>query len=115
MTCNECGCCGTATNLFSGAEAIPSDGIILFDGKDLSNWVKRGGGEAGWKVENGCMEVVPTTGDICSKKVFTDCQLHVEFWLPLMADCTGQARSNSGVYLEPVPKSHSRLAGSCGA
>ena len=87
-------------NLFSGAEAIPSDAIVLFDGKDLSNWVKRGGGEPGWKVEDGYAEVVPTTGDIRSKQVFADCQVHVEFWLPLMADCTGQARSNSGVYLQ---------------
>ncbi|OFX13783.1 MAG: hypothetical protein A2Z18_06115, partial [Armatimonadetes bacterium RBG_16_58_9] len=100
MMCEECGCRGGARKLFLGAEAIPSDAIRLFDGKDLSNWVKRGGGEPGWKVENGYAEVVPKTGDICSKQTVADCQLHVEFWLPLMADCTGQARANSGVYLQ---------------
>src|SRR5690606_18910853 len=46
------------------------------------------------------MEVVPKSGDICSKELFYDCQVHVEFWLPLMADQTGQARANSGVYLQ---------------
>jgi len=87
--------------LYKGDEPIPSDAIILFDGKDLSEWVCRGSGEpAKWKVENGYMEVVPGTGDIVSRKLFTDFQLHVEFWLPLMADAKGQARSNSGVYLQ---------------
>jgi hypothetical protein len=94
-------CCGKQVNLFTGEENIPADALVLFDGKDLSHWVKRGTNEpAGWKVENGYMEVVPGTGDICSRELFTDVQLHVEFWLPLMADCNGQARANSGVYLQ---------------
>ncbi len=87
--------------LFKGDESIPSDAIVLFDGKSLSGWHKRGSDEkAGWKVENGYMEVVPGTGDICSNELFEDVQVHVEFWLPLMADCQGQARANSGVYLQ---------------
>ncbi|MEJ5298293.1 MAG: DUF1080 domain-containing protein [Armatimonadota bacterium] len=87
--------------LFTGDESIPADAIVLFDGTSLDAWHKRGSDEpAGWKVENGYMEVVPGTGDICSKELFHDCQVHVEFWLPLMADCTGQARANSGVYLQ---------------
>ncbi len=100
LMCEECGCCSGAKQLFSGSETVPSDAVVLFDGKDLSNWVKRDGGQPGWKVENGCVEVVPKAGDICSKQTFTDCQLHVEFYLPLMADCKGQARANSGVYLQ---------------
>ena len=88
--------------LFKGAESIPADAIILFDGKDLSKWGKRSNPNEApeWKVENGYMEVVPGTGDIVTKEKFFDCQLHVEFWLPLMAECTGQARANSGVYLQ---------------
>jgi hypothetical protein len=99
---SECCCCGGKKNLFKGDESIPADAIVLFDGKDLSQWVKRGDREATaeWKVENGYMEVAPGTGDICSRELFEDCQIHVEFWLPLMADCTGQARANSGVYLQ---------------
>lgn len=99
------GCCcsggGCTKSLFTGSECVPTDAKVLFDGTDLSAWLKRGSDDpAGWKVENGYMEVVPGTGDIRSKELFSDCQIHVEFWLPLMADCTGQARANSGVYLQ---------------
>ncbi|MBI3650147.1 MAG: DUF1080 domain-containing protein [Acidobacteria bacterium] len=73
---------------------------VLFDGKDLSGWAARQGGEAKWKIKDGYMEVVPGTGDIHTKEGFGDCHLHVEFWLPLMADKQGQARANSGVYLQ---------------
>src|SRR5437763_5487658 len=46
------------------------------------------------------MEVVPGTGDILTKEKLGDGKLHVEFWVPLMADKKGQARANSGVYLQ---------------
>jgi len=100
--CEQCGCSsGAPKPIFKGAECIPADAIVLFDGTDLSNWAKRGSGEpAAWKVENGYMEVVPGTGDIVSKELFQDYQLHIEFWLPLMADSRGQGRSNSGVYMQ---------------
>jgi hypothetical protein len=73
---------------------------VLFDGNDLSAWLARKGGDARWNLKDGYMEVVPGTGDIYTKAVFGDCHVHVEFWLPLMADKTGQARANSGVYLQ---------------
>lgn len=98
--CESCGC-GAPKPLFEADETIPADAIVLFDGKDLSAWHKRGSDDpAGWKVENGYAEVVPGTGDICTKELFFDCQLHVEFWLPLMPDAKGQGRANSGVYLQ---------------
>ncbi len=78
----------------------PKDAVVLFNGKDLSAWLSRKGGEAKWKIKDDYMEVAPGTGDIYSKEVFGDFQLHVEFWLPLMADKQGQARANSGVYLQ---------------
>jgi hypothetical protein len=78
----------------------PKDAIVLFNGKDLSAWQARKGGDAKWKIKDGYMEVTPGTGDIYTKEVFGDCQLHVEFWLPLMADKHGQERANSGVYLQ---------------
>src|SRR3954454_4371511 len=31
----------------------PSDAIILFDGKNLSKWKGKDGGEAKWKIEDG--------------------------------------------------------------
>lgn len=86
-----------AEPLFKGSEPIPADAIVLFDGKDLSKFTM-GGSDAvpTWKIENGY--TIPRDGDICSKQKFKDCQLHVEFWLPLMADAQGQARANSGVF-----------------
>ena len=78
----------------------PKGALPLFTGNDLSAWVSRQGGDAGWKIADLYAEVVPGTGDIVTKETFTDFQLHVEFWLPLMADKQGQARANSGVYLQ---------------
>jgi hypothetical protein len=81
----------------------PKDAIIIFDGKDkeLSGWTTRDGKPAEWKVEDGYLEVVPGKHDIMTKEKFgPDFQLHVEFWLPLMADKKDQARANSGVYLQ---------------
>ncbi len=77
----------------------PKDAIVLFNGKDLSGWTSLKGDPATWKVMDGYMEV--GRGDIMTKEKFgPDFQLHVEFWLPLMADKKGQARANSGVYLQ---------------
>jgi hypothetical protein len=76
----------------------PSDAIILFDGKDLSQWTGKNG-KAKWKVENGYMEVVKKTGDIKTKDHFGDCQLHIEWQTPTKIEGTGQERGNSGVFL----------------
>ena len=84
-----------------GSKKPPEGAQVLFDGKDLDGWVGRGDKEAEWKVEDGAMEVVPGKGDILTKEKFgPDFQLHVEFWLPLMPDAKGQARANSGVFLQ---------------
>jgi hypothetical protein len=83
-------------------EAPPSDAIVLFDGKDLSQWVSIVKGQpqpAKWKVENGYMEMVKDGGRISTKEKFGDCQLHVEFMVPLEAGGAGQGRGNSGVEL----------------
>src|SRR5579884_1309472 len=85
----------------------PSDAIILFDGKDLSQWkahhsdITRAGGAGApeWKVEDGAMVVVPDTGDIETKEKFGDCQLHVEWAEPPDIKGTSQGRGNSGVLL----------------
>jgi len=76
----------------------PSDAVVLFDGKDLSNWTG-GDGEAEWKVENGYMEVAPRTGDIETKEHFGDCQLHLEFACPAEVEGESQGRGNSGVFM----------------
>jgi hypothetical protein len=80
----------------------PTGAIVLLDGKDLSGWTTRDGKPAGWKAGDGFVEIVSGKGDIMTKEKFgPDFQLHVEFWLPKMPDdVKGQARANSGVYLQ---------------
>ena len=83
----------------AGSAAPPQGAVVLFDGKDLSKWQKRGGGEPGFKVEDGAMVV--KGGDIETRDKFGDFRLHVEF-APndVGPGPTGQARGNSGVYLQ---------------
>ena len=77
----------------------PSDAIILFDGKDLSQWVNRGtnGAEspAAWTVRDGYFEA--QGGNLSTRESFGDVQLHLEYAIP--ADVTGssQDRGNGGV------------------
>ena len=78
----------------------PESAVILFDGTDLSNWTNLNGDEPGWKVEDGAMLVIPRTGDIISKETFTDHFLHIEFRCPDMPEASGQAKGNSGVFLQ---------------
>ena len=87
-----------AEALFKGDEARPADAVVLFDGKGLSEWTLLDGKPADWRLENDYMEV--RGGNIRTKREFTDCQLHVEFWLPSMPNASGQAKANSGVYLQ---------------
>ena len=78
----------------------PSDAVVLFDGRGLDGWrACRDGGPAGWKVENGCMEVVAKAGNIRSVKEFADAQLHLEFAAPAVVAGDSQGRGNSGVFL----------------
>ncbi|MFO0815281.1 MAG: DUF1080 domain-containing protein [Gemmatales bacterium] len=79
----------------------PSGALILFDGKSLDNWTRKDGKtKPGWKLEGGVMEVTKT-GDIVTKEKFTGhFKLHVEFRVPYMPKAKGQARGNSGVYVQ---------------
>jgi hypothetical protein len=77
----------------------PADAVVLFDGKDLSQWIDFKGQPVKWKLENGYVEIVPKTGDIRTVQGFGDCQLHVEWMAPFPPTGEGQDRGNSGVYL----------------
>jgi len=86
----------------------PSDAVILFDGKDLSRWTAARLGTAAftispnpapWKVATGYFEVVPRSGDIATKEMFGDVQLHVEWQEPADISGSSQNRGNSGVFL----------------
>jgi len=77
----------------------PSDAIVLFDGKDLSNWETSKGEPAKWLVKDGYMEVAKDAGEIRTKARFGDCQLHIEWAPPGKVEGEGQGRGNSGVFL----------------
>lgn len=79
--------------------APPSDAIVLFDGGNLDEWVSTNGKPAGWTVANGVMTVNKPSGDIETKRRFTDYQLHIEWRIPAGVTGKGQERGNSGVYL----------------
>lgn len=79
----------------------PKDAIVLFDGTSTDEWLDKSGQPIKWQlVEDGAMEIAPKSGSIKSKQTFGDHRLHVEFKTPLMADKQGQARGNSGVYVQ---------------
>jgi hypothetical protein len=79
----------------------PKGAVVLLNGKSLDGWTKRDGKPAEWKVEDGYVQCAPGKGDIMTKEKFgPDFELHAEFWLPLMKDAKGQARANSGVFLQ---------------
>jgi hypothetical protein len=83
-----------------GPGKAPSDAVVLFDGHDLSQWTRGDGSPAKWAVENGEIVCKTGTGDIFSKAKFKDAQIHVEFNTPNMPNAHGQARANSGVYIQ---------------
>ncbi|XXY53570.1 DUF1080 domain-containing protein [Sorangium sp. So ce269] len=81
------------------SEALPGAEVV-FDGRDLRGFTARDGEPAGWIVEDGAMQVVPGTGDVFSVARFEDALIHLEFQCPDMPHATGQARGNSGVFLQ---------------
>jgi len=79
----------------------PAGAVILFDGHGFDAWRPRdaSAGNLKWKrVEEGAMEA--GGGDIITRDKFRDHRLHLEFRTPYMPHAFGQARGNSGVYLQ---------------
>src|SRR6266516_6376969 len=82
--------------------APPSDAIVLFDGKNLDEWVSNcEKSPAKWMVANGALTVNKEkgVGNIETKRTFKNYQLHIEWKVPENVTGTGQARGNSGVFL----------------
>ncbi len=77
----------------------PSDATVLFDGKDLSQWVSMDGTPTKWIMGKGYMECVKGSGYVRTLQNFGDCQLHVEWATPTPPHGEGQGRGNSGVFL----------------
>ena len=86
-----------------GAEcgAAPSDAIILFDGKNLDEWVSAQdrSAPAKWIVDSGVMTVSKGTGNIETKRTFKNYQFHMEWKVPENITGSGQLRGNSGLFL----------------
>jgi hypothetical protein len=85
--------------------APPSDAIILFDGKNLDEWVAASDTIAGkkWTIADNIITVDKTAGDLRTKRRFMDFQLHIEYRIPENITGSGQARGNSGIFLAALP------------
>jgi hypothetical protein len=80
--------------------APPSDAIVLFDGKNLDEWVSaKDKSPAQWVVADGVLTVNKSAGNIETKRTFRSYQFHIEWKIPENITGTDQARGNSGVFL----------------
>lgn len=84
----------------------PSDAVVLFNGKDLSQWQQEGRGadrgkmvDAAWPIGDGYFEVAGGTGGLYTREKFGDAQIHVEWSSPAVIKGTSQGRGNSGVLI----------------
>ncbi len=68
----------------------PSGAIVLFDGSSIDAWVNSKLIDDKYLGATGCY----------TKQKFGDHELHIEFRTPFMPSASGQARGNSGVYLQ---------------
>lgn len=75
-----------------GPGTAPSDAVVLFGGKDMTAWQP-----SAWKVEEG--ELVATEGRLATKEEFGDCQLHLEYLIPVEPAERLTNRGNNGVFL----------------
>src|SRR5690606_13452395 len=84
---------------------IPSDAIVLFDGKNLDEWVsaENPSKPAKWVVADGIVTVNKKEGDIQTKRNFTDYQLHIEYRIPTTIKEIRQLPWNTGVFLGTLP------------
>jgi Domain of Unknown Function (DUF1080) len=84
----------------TAAGSPPSDAIILFDGRNLDQWVAtKDHSPARWKVGNGILTVDKALGNIETKQLFRNYQLHLEWRIPKDITGEGQLRGNSGLFL----------------
>lgn len=101
----------------------PADAVVLFDGKDLSEWTQTNGKPAQWAIEKGEIVCKSGAGHIVTRRKIGSAQIHVEFSTPNMPQAKDQAKGNSGVYVQgryeiqilDSYKNPTYPTGSCGA
>ncbi|MBI1317486.1 MAG: DUF1080 domain-containing protein [Candidatus Hydrogenedens sp.] len=74
----------------------PEGAVVLFDGSGLDAWT---GADGAIITPEGALMVTPDSEYLSSKEKFNDVHLHIEFRLPYKPTASGQARGNSGVFL----------------
>ncbi len=82
--------------------APPADAVVLFNGRNLDEWVNtRDKSPAGWTVADGVLTVnkANKSGNIETKRSFTNYQLHLEYRIPANITGSEQSRGNSGLFL----------------
>ena len=81
--------------------APPSDAVVLFNGRDLSQWAHRDRDgrltDSTWPVRDGFFET--GKGSLHTRASFGDAQLHLEWATPATVAGNSQGRGNSGVFL----------------
>ncbi len=73
----------------------PTGALALFDGSGLEAWTS-----ARLSEDSAMLPESGTAGGALTKAAFGDFTLHAEFRLPLLPEARGQARANSGIYLQ---------------
>src|SRR5947207_815577 len=75
----------------------PAGAIVLFNGKDVSDWTAENGKDpAKWDVVDGVLQVKPGGHNIMTAHQFEGAyKLHVEFRVPYEPKNTSQGRGNS--------------------
>ncbi len=71
--------------------APPSDAIVLFNGASLEQFE-----ETSWEVADGIL--IAGDGNLCTKKGYGDCQLHVEWRTPNPPEGEPVNMGNSGIF-----------------
>lgn len=79
---------------------IPSDAVVIFDGKNLDGFTRDNGQPPQWIVEDGVLKIEPRTGSLITKEEIDDAQIHIEFATPAGDDGKGQGKGNSGLYIQ---------------
>lgn len=72
----------------------PSDALILFDGRNLSQWQN-----STWQIDNGELVSSKTKEKLITKRSFGDIQMHVEWLVPADYEGPWYNHGNNGVTL----------------